>query len=375
MIKVSQGRLGAEELAEVKEAFDYGYFGMAYKVLEFEEALRKYLGAKHVIATNNCTSALHIAVDALGIGKGDEVITPSLTYIGAFQAISATRATPVPVDIYPDTLLIDTEDVKRKITPRTKAIMPVHYAGNPCDLDALTKIAGEHKLRIIEDAAHAFGSYYKGKKIGSFGDVICFSFDSIKNITCGEGGAVICHDAALADILGQKRNCGIKRLNQASTDWKERSLTYEVNTQGYRYHMSNINAGIGLAQLKKVDSFIARRREICRRYDSAFKNMTGISCLPINYDNVAPHIYVIRVKNGLRNKLSEYLKNLDIETGINYVPNHLHKLYSRKKVRLPETEKAYQEILTIPLHCGLSDDDVERVIQNVTGGIKKLTSG
>jgi perosamine synthetase len=375
MIKVSKGCLGKEELAEVREAFDYGYFGMAYKVLEFEEALRNYLGAKYVITTNNCTSALHIAVDALGIGKGDEVITPSLTFVGAFQAISATGATPVPVDIYPDTLLIDIEDVKRKITPRTKAIMPVHYAGNPCDIDALTKIAGEYKLRIIEDAAHAFGSYYKGRKIGSFGDVVCFSFDSIKNITCGEGGAVICHQAELADILGQKRLCGIKRLNQASSTWKERAPVYEVNTQGYRYHMSNINAGIGLAQLKKIDSFIARRREICRRYDSAFKKVSDIACLLINYDNIAPHIYVIRVKNGRRDGLMEYLKNLDIETGINYMPNHLHNFFARKKVSLPETEKAYQEILTIPLHCGLSDDDVNKVIQGVTEGLKKLASG
>lgn len=375
MIKVSRGVLGAEELAEVKEAFEYGYFGMAYKTIEFEKALRNYLGAKYVITTNNCTSALHLAVDALGIGKGDEVIVPSLTFVGAFQAISATGAMPVPVDIYPGTLLIDIEDVKRKITPRTKAIMPVDYSGNPCDLDALAKIAAEHKLRIIEDAAHAFGSYYKGKKIGSFGDIICFSFDSIKNITCGEGGAVICQEAELADILGQKRSCGMKRPTQAANTWKERAPFFEVNMQGYRYHMSNINAAIGLEQLKKIDSFIARRREICRRYDSAFKKIPGIACLPINYDNIAPHIYVIRVKNGLRDGLMEYLKNLDIETGINYIPNHLHKFFARKKVSLPATEKAYQEILTIPLHYGLSDDDVSAVIQGVTGGINELASG
>ncbi len=375
MIKVSQGCLGAEELAEVKEAFAYGYFGMAYKTIEFEEALKKYLGAKYVITVNNCTSALHIAVDALGIGKGDEVILPSLTFVGAFQAISATGATPVPVEIYPDTLLIDIEDVKRKITRRTKAIMPVDYTGNPCDLDAMAKLAVKHKLRIIEDAAHAFGSYYQGKKIGSFGDIVCFSFDSIKNITCGEGGAIICPDAELADIMRQKRNCGMKRLNQATKVWKERSQDYEVNMQGYRCHMSNINAGIGLAQLKKIDSFIARRREICRKYDRAFQNVPGISCLPIDYDNVAPHIYVIRVKNGLRNGLMEYLKNLDIETGINYMPNHLHHFYASKKVSLPETEKACQEILTIPLHCGLSDEDVNEVIQGITKGLKKLASG
>ncbi len=375
MIKVSQGQLGAEELAEVKEAFAYGYFGMAYKTIAFEDALKNYLGAKYVIATNNCTSALHLAVDALGIGKGDEVILPSITFVGAFQAVSATGATPVPVEVHPDTISIDVDDVRKKITSRTKAIMPVHYAGNPCDIDDLYKLAAQHKIRVIEDAAHALGSTYKGKKIGSFGDVICFSFDSIKNITCGEGGAVICQDKELSDILEQKRNCGIKRLNQASNVWKERAPEYEVNMQGYRYHMSNINAGIGLAQLKKLDSFIARRQEICRKYDRAFQNVQGLSFLNINYDNVAPHIYVIKVKNGLRDGLMQYLKDIDIETGINYRPNHLHDFFKGKSISLPITEKIYQEMLTIPLHCNLSDDDVDTVIRGVTGGLKKLASG
>ncbi len=370
MIKVSRGCLGEEELAAVKEAFDYGYFGLAYKVLEFEEELRKYLGAEYVTTTNTCTSALHLVLDALGIGKGDEVIVPSLTFIGSFQAISATGATPVPGDIYPDTLLMDIDDARSKITKRTKAIMPIHYTGNPCHMDALIKIAEEYNVRIVEDAAHAFGSSYKGRKIGSFGDITCFSFDSIKNITCGDGGAIVCRSAELADILRQKSLVGIDRKSHTAS-WKERSWFYEVKTQGFRYHMSNINAAIGLAQLKKIDSFISRRREICRRYDSVFKGIPAISCLQINYDEVASHIYVIRVKGGHRDHLMEYLKTLDIETGINYIPNHLHPFYANKAVSLPETEKAYQEILTLPLHCGLSDDDVARVIQGVIEGLKE----
>jgi dTDP-4-amino-4,6-dideoxygalactose transaminase len=370
MIKVSRGCLGEEELAQVREAFDYGYFGLAYKVLEFEEELGKYLGAKYVTATNTGTSALHLALEALGIGQGDEVIVPSLTFIGSFQAISATGATPVPCDIYADTLLMDIDDVRRRITPRTKAVMPVHYAGNPCNMGALMEMKKEYGIRIVEDAAHALGSYYKGKKIGSFGDITCFSFDSIKNITCGEGGAIVCRQGELADILKQKRLCGIKRQSQASSAWKERTPFYEVKTQGFRYHMSNINAAIGLAQLKKIDSFISRRKKICRRYDSAFKEIPAITCLQINYDEVAPHIYVIRVKNGRRDDLMDYLKNLDIETGINYIPNHFHPFYRNSSVSLPETEKAYQEILTLPLHYGLSDDDVTRVIQGVIEGLK-----
>jgi len=368
MIKVSQGCLGEEELAQVKEAFEYGYFGLAYKVVEFEKALAKYLGAKHVITTNNGTSALHLAIDALGIGKGDEVIVPSLTFVASFQAISATGATPIPCDVYPDTLLCDIEDIKRCITPKTKAIMPVHYASNPCDMDRLMDIAAKHKIRIVEDAAHALGSFYKGKMIGSFGDIACFSFDSIKNITCGEGGAIVCRDAALADLMRQKRLCGMDRKSQADIS-KDRSSTYEVRVQGYRYHMSNINAGIGLEQLIKLDGFIARRQEICRRYDAAFKKHPKIRCLDIDYDHVAPHIYVIRVQNGQRDDLMKYLKENDIETGINYTPNHLHMLYRQQARDLPHTEKAFSEILTLPLHCRLSDEDVSEVIKAVNKGL------
>ena len=369
MIKVSRGCLGEEELAAVKEAFKYGYFGLADKVLEFEEEFKKYLGAKYVTATNTGTSALHLVLDALGMGGGDEVIVPSLTFVGSFQAISATGATPIPCDIYPDTLLMDINDARKRITTRTKAIMPVHYAGNPCNMDALMKISEEYDIRIVEDAAHALGSYYQGKKIGSFGDITCFSFDSIKNITCGEGGAIVCQDTELTDIIKQKVLLGIDRKSHTYS-WKERSWFYEVKTQGFRYHMSNINAAIGLVQLREIDTFISRRKEICRRYDSAFKGTPTISCLQINYDEVAPHIYVIRVKDGHRDGLMDYLKGLDIETGINYIPNHLHPFYANKAVSLPETEKAYQEILTLPLHFGLSDGDVTKVIQGVIEGLR-----
>jgi dTDP-4-amino-4,6-dideoxygalactose transaminase len=368
MIKVSQGCLGEEELAQVKEAFEYGYFGLAYKVVEFEEALAKYLGAKHVLATNSGTSALHLVLDALGIGKGDEVIVPSLTFVASFQAISATGATPIPCDVYPDTLLVDIEDVQRCITPRTRAIMPVHYASNPCDMDRLMDISAKHDIRIVEDAAHALGSLYKGKMIGSFGDIACFSFDSIKNITCGEGGAIVCRDAQLADLMRQKRLCGMDRKSQAEIS-KDRSSSYEVRVQGYRYHMSNINAGIGLAQMDKLDGFIARRKEICKRYDESFKKNPLIKCLDIDYDNAAPHIYVIRVQNGQRDNLMKYLKEQDIETGINYTPNHLHLLYRNQSRALPHTEKAYREILTLPLHFKLSDQDVSQVIKAVNQGL------
>jgi perosamine synthetase len=313
------------------------------------------------MTTNTGTSALHLALDALGLGPGDEVIVPSLTFVGSFQAIAATGAAPVACDVVGDTLLLDLEDVRRRLTPRTRAVMPVHYAGNPCDMDALLALKERPRVRIVEDAAHALGSTHHGRKIGSFGDVTCFSFDSIKTITCGEGGAIVCRDAELADVIRQKRLLGMDRKSHASTSWKERSWVFEVRTNGFRYHMSNINAAIGLAQLRKVEGFIARRRQLCRTYDAALRD-TPLRLLRVDYDEVAPHVYVVRVPHGRRDAMMQFLKDRDIETGINYVPNHLHSFFRREGVTLPETERAFLEILTLPLHCGLTDADVQTVI-------------
>lgn len=370
MIKVSRGCLGEEELAEVKEAFAYGYFGLAAKVTEFEAALSRILQAEHVVATNNGTCALHLALDALGVGPGSEVILPSLTFVACFQAVSLTGATPVACDVHDDNLLMDVADVERRLTPRTRVLMPVHYASNPCDMDAIHALARRHKLRVVEDAAHALGSTYKGKPIGSSGDIACFSFDSIKNITCGEGGAVVCQDADLANRMRQKRLLGMDRKGQTSTAWKERGWQFDVRAQGFRYHMSNINAAIGLAQLRKLDAFIARRRAICKRYHHALSGVPGIRLLNVNYDEVAPHIFVIRVLSNQRDELMHYLKERDIETGINYIPNHLHTFYRKEGLSLPVTELAYQEILTLPLHCELSDTDVGLVIDQVLSFLK-----
>jgi len=367
MIKLSRGCLGEEEVAGVRQVFDTGYFGLSSPVLEFEAALKKYLGADHVVATNTGTSALHLALDAAGIGHGDEVIVPSLTFVASFQAIAQTGATPVACDVAPDTLLMDLADVERRITPKTKAVMPIHYSGNPCDMDNLLDLAKRRGLRIVEDAAHAFGSTYKGRKIGSVGDLVCFSFDSIKNITCGEGGAVICREEGLADLLRRKRTLGINRSANQEATGKNRPWPFEVSTNGFRYHMSGINAAIGLAQLKKADAFISRRREICRKYDAAFRDFAGIHLLRINYDESAPHIYVVRVKNERRDALMHYLRDAEIETGINYIPNHLHVYFRREGLPLHETEQAYREILTLPLHCALSDLDVRCVIAHVQG--------
>jgi perosamine synthetase len=364
MIKVSKASLGEEELQSVKEVFDVGWLGMGNHVLQFEDALKQFFGAEHVIAVNTGTSALHLAAHALGIGPGDEVIIPSITYVASFQAVSATGATPVACDVLPDSLLVDLQDAERKITPRTKAIMPVHYCGNPCDMDAIFALAQKSGLRVIEDAAHAFGSSYNGKKIGSFGDAVCFSFDSIKNITCGEGGAIICFDAALAEKCRNARLLGVDR--ESSFRYRnERQWFYSVKSQGFRYHMSNINAAIGLAQLKKLPAFLRRKRQICRRYNEAFDGIDGLRLIPMNVDEAAPFIYTVRVGKNARADFMTYLREREVETGIYYLPNHWHAMYEQPRESLPVSNRAGDEIVSLPLHCNMTDADAEKVIAAV----------
>ncbi len=366
MIRVSQPVVGESEFTAARAALERGYYGHAEKVVELEARIRDYLGAPDVICVANGTAALHLALDGLGLGPGDEVLVPSLTFVASFQMITAVGAVPVPCEVDDATLRLDLGDAGRRLTPRTRAVMPVHYAGNPCDMDAVLAFAKDAGLRVVEDAAHAFGSTYRGRKIGSFGDVACFSFDSIKNITCGEGGAIACGDPELAELVRQKRLLGMDRKTHAAA-WKERRWQFEVRTQGYRYHMSNLNAAIGLAQMAQVDGFVARRRQVARRYDEAFRGLSALRTLPIDYDEAAPHIYVVRVAGGRRDPLMQWLKDRDIETGINYVPNHLHAYFGYRGPGLPVTERAYDELLVLPLHCALSDEDVETVIRAVRG--------
>lgn len=364
MIPIARPSIGEEELSEVKKTFASGWLGMGATVFEFEKLLKQYLEVENIIAVNTGTSALHIALDAFGIKQGDEVIVPSLTFIGSIQAIIACGARPVFCDVKEDTLNIDIEDMAKRITRHVKAIMPVHYGGLPCKMDELLKIAQDKQILVIEDAAHAFGSTYKGRKIGTFGDATCFSFDPIKNITCGEGGAVVVKSKEIAQNIIKKRILGIDR-----DTWhrykEERSWFYEVVTSGFRYHMSNINASIGLVQLRKLDKFLEKKRAIVKKYDEAFKEISNIELLFRNYEETAPFNYVIKIKNGQRDKLLEYLKRSGVEAGINYIPNHLQPLFKDFKTELPVTERVWKEIISLPLYFDMSDDDVTTVIDKV----------
>lgn len=374
MIPVARPSTGPEELAAIGKVLESGWLGMGSTTYAFEEEIKKLIGCKHVIAVNTGTSALHIALDGFGVGPGDEVLVPSLTYAASVQAIIATGAVPVFCESREADLLLDIEDVKHKITERTKAVMPVHYCGQACDMDALLTLAEENDFYVIEDAAHAFGSTYKDRKIGSFGHATCFSFDPIKVVTCGEGGAVLLHDDEKAELIRRKRILGIDKET-----WHRyrntRAWFYEVTTNGYRYHMPNFCAAIGLTQLQKLDEFVRKRREICCRYDAAFSNLRMVLPLEVNYEEVVPFMYIVRVLNDQRDAFKEFLKARDIDTGVHYIPNHLHPFF-KQHVRepLPRSAKLGEQIVTLPLYYEITDAEIQTIIEAVLG-FEESTTG
>lgn len=360
-IPVQRPYLGAEELAAVRQVFESRWLGMGAFTQAFENRLRSFLGAKHVVAVSSGTSALHLALDALDLQEGDEVIVPTLTFVATTQAVLMAGARPVFCDVDERTFNLSVEDAARRITPRTKTIMPVHYGGTACDMDEILRLAAHRNLHVVEDAAHAFGSAYKGRLIGTLGDITCFSFDPIKNITCGEGGAVVTADPELARKVGCRRMLAID-----SDGWsRHRSKCagiYDVVGRGYRYHMSNINAAIGIEQLKRFDVFKQRKQEIARRYDDALADIEGLTLREQHLEDTCPFFYVIRVRNGRRNDLMAHLGERGIATGIHYPPNHLHTAFAEFSVSLPVAERLGDEILTLPLFYEMTDQEVGAVI-------------
>lgn len=340
-------------------------------VFEFEKALAAFIGARNVIAVNSGTTAPHLALDGLGIGQGDEVILPSLTFCASAQVITALGATPVFCEISPDTLNMDLVDVRHRIMKRIKAIMPVHYCGAACDMDGLFAMGKEHAVSIVEDAAHAFGSSYKGRKIGSFGQATCFSFDPIKTLTCGEGGACVLADGAVAQLARRKRSLGIDKDTWSRYKTRQ-SWYYEVTTQGYRYHMSNINAAIGLVQFKKLDRFIARKREIVEQYNQRFTALDGVSILHWDLAERASFCYILRVTDGRRDALIDFLGGRGIGSGVHYIPNHDQPFFKAHATTLPVTDAIAKEIVTLPLYVDMTPDDVQAVTDAVTAFFNRL---
>ena len=362
MLPVSRPSLGEEELEAIRRVFQSRWLGLGAVVKEFEDRIASYLGGgRQVVATNTGTTALHLALDALGIGAGDEVIVPSLTFAATVQAILQTAARPVFCEIFSADLNCDVRDVAARITPRTRAIVPVHYCGEPCEMNGILAFTGARGIRVVEDAAHAFGSSYRGRRIGSFGDITCFSFDPIKNITCGEGGAVVVEDPNLANLLRKKRMLGIDKDSWTRYQ-HERTWFYDVVTSGYRYHMSNINAAIGLAQLEKMDAFLARKRAIVSRYEEAFRELRGLRLLRRHPNETAPFCFIVRILDGKRDAFMRFLGERRVGTGVHYIPNHLQSYCKEFSTPLPVTERVGEEIVTLPLYVEMTEADVDQVV-------------
>lgn len=364
LIRLSKSCLGNEERTSVDNVLKKEFLGMGDEVRQFEEMLEDFF-RRPALCVSSGTSALHLALQALEIGPGDEVLVQSLTYVASFQAISAVGATPVACDVDPDTLCIDLNDAKKLLTSKTKAIMPVHYSGGVGSLSEVYDFAHTNNIRVIEDAAHAFGSIYKCQKVGSFGDISCFSFDGIKNITSGEGGCIVTNDKVILQKISDARLLGVENDTQKRFSGN-RSWNFDVTQQGWRYHMSNIMAAIGIEQLKKFQKFAKKRQDLAKQYDDFFSN-TSFKIIKHDYDLVVPHIYTLQVPDHLNLEyIRDFLLKKRVQTGFHYQPNHLLSLYS-KDLDLKVTQKLSKSLLTIPLHPDLNKEDIQYICRCFEG--------
>jgi dTDP-4-amino-4,6-dideoxygalactose transaminase len=362
-----------DEIAEVVDTLRSGWLTMGPKTLQFEEQFAAYVGAKYAIAVNSATAGLHLALDAVGVGPGDEVITSPYTFTSTAAVVVHLKATPVFVDVRPDTLTIDPLQVQAKITRRTKAVIPVHLAGLPCEMDPLLELGSTHGLRIIEDAAHALPASYKARRVGSIGDLTVFSFYATKNITTGEGGMVTTDDATLAGHLRTRRLHGISR-----DAWKrytaEGNWYYEVDYPGYKYNMTDLNAALGLQQLRKADRFHGVRGYYANLYQLGLSDMPELT-LPETPPEVqhAWHLYLIRLNPDLltidRNTFFQLLRQENIGASVHFIPLHIQPYYRNtfgyKPEDFPNALRAYECVISLPLYPRMSEADVWDVIRAV----------
>ncbi|WP_321491595.1 DegT/DnrJ/EryC1/StrS family aminotransferase [uncultured Desulfobacter sp.] len=362
MIRLSKSTIGNSEKQAVLEVLGHEYLGMGKEVDNFERMLADYLG-RQVVCVNSGTAALHLAFQAIGLHPGDEVLVQSLTFIATYQAISATGASPVSCEVDPKTITLDLNDAEKRLTDKTKAVVPVHYASGVGDLNEIYAFAEANGLRVIEDAAHAFGTHYQGKVVGSFGDIVCFSFDGIKNITSGEGGAIVTEDQNILKIVKDARLLGVEKDTEKRYKG-ERSWHFDAKIQGWRYHMSNLMAAIGCEQLKRLPETIKKRDFIKTMYLDLFQKIQGVEPLLLDYKNIVPHIFVVRVTDGKRDGLRRFLLENDIECGVHYFPNHMLTKY-KSSFSLSVTEQVYGELLSLPFHLDLTQADLEYIVAKI----------
>lgn len=372
-IPLAKPCIGKEEIDSVVKTIKSGWLTFGPKTKQFEDEIARYIGCKNAIAVNSCTAALHLSLVALDIGSDDEVITSPLTFCSTINIIVHTGAKPVLVDIDKETYNIDHNLIEEKITSKTKAIIPVHYAGQPCEMGKLMQIARKQGLYVIEDAAHAIGSEYKGKKIGTIGNTTCFSFYATKNLTTGEGGMITTNDDELADKLRIIRLHGMDR-DAWKRYTKKNSWYYEVKCAGWKYNMTDIQAAIGLVQLKKLDRMNERRRELAYYYNKRLAEISGL-IIPKEEPNVKHvyHLYPLLVeplKHGAnREELIKHLAANNIGTSVHFIPVYHHpfykKNYSFQQSDYPNTEWVYEREVSLPLYPKLKEEEIDYITTKI----------
>ena len=364
-----------EDIEEVVKVLKSDFLTTGPVIEEFEKKVADYVGAKYAVAVANGTAALHSACCAANIGKGDEVITTPITFAASSNCAFYCGAVPVFADIDPKTYNIDPSDVEKKITDRTKAIIAVPFTGQPCDMERIHEIANKHGLIVIEDAAHALGAVYEGKKVGSLSEMTTFSFHPVKHITTGEGGMVLTNHQELYERLKLFRAHGITReehlLRKNDGPWY-----YEQLDLGYNYRITDIQCALGISQMKKLPYFLERRKEIAERYQEAFADCENIQC-PYQKPGCenAWHLYVIRIKGGKRKEVFEKLREAGIGVNVHYIPVYQHPYYQEhgyKDISCPNAEQYYEEAISLPIYPALKEAEQEYVIETVQKICKNL---
>jgi len=361
MIPVAEPCLGKEELKNVIEAVKSGWISSKGKFIEeFEEKFVRYCGRKYGVATSNGTVALHLALKALGIGKGDEVIVPTLTFVATANAVTYCNAKPVFVDSHPEYWCINPDKIEEKITPRTKAIIPVHLYGHPCDMDLIMKIAEDHNLYVIEDAAEAHGAEYKGEKIGSFGDISCFSFYGNKIITTGEGGMCLTNNEELVEKMRILRDHG---MNPNRRYWYD-----EI---GFNYRMTNLQAAVGVAQLEKLDEFIEKKRKIAKMYEEGLNELEEKNLITLHpemkWAKSVYWMYSILIEDSFgmnRDILMKELERKRIDTRPFFYPMHVLPPYQNNE-RFPIAEEISRKGINLPSGVGLKEEEIRKIVESL----------
>ena len=371
--------IGPEEIRSVVETLESGWLTSGSKVKRFEENFSRFIGCQHSVAVNSCTAALHLALEAVGVKEGDEVIVPTMTFTATAEVVLYFKAKPVLVDCRPNTFNIDPDLVERAITAKTKAIIPVHFGGQSCDMERILQIARKHKLYVIEDAAHALPAKYHGKTIGTIGDITCFSFYATKTITTGEGGMATTQNPEWAARMRMMSLHGISH-DAWKRYTKEGSWYYEVVQPGFKYNLTDIGAAIGIEQLKKCDAFGAARARIAAAYDQRFADLKEINT-PVCEPDVqhAWHLYVIqldleRLKIN-RDQFIETLKEQGIGTSVHFIPLHLHPYYRDNfgyaPDDFPKATEIYQRIISLPIYPKMTESQIEHVVQGVSKTVQR----